>query len=406
MIGKVTAKLLVKLLVIGLLLQSVNFSTVEAASSKKLMKIEWMGQTSVKQQEVLFTNNTYYASAELLKQWGLGVSFSNKKITLRQSKSAEKLTFNPVYYDNKVIVLMYHNITEGPERQSELPVAMFRKQMAALADNGFHVISMDEYVGFMLEGKAIPSNAVLITFDDGYETFYKYAYPILKEYKFPATNFVIVKWVDEPFGRPKMSWDQMREMQKDGMSFYSHTYESHVYKPVDGKGKEKPALANRLYNKKTKTIETLSEYRARVKSDLENAERRLKAELGNKLGIIAFPYGAYNDDVLKLCKEAGIKLMFTIKPGINTQKNINAFRINAGDKNNDGKVMVAKMKNGMTQRVEPSIKVIFENRQINFPSQQPIILGNRVWFPLKETATMFGLTYTLDEENRTLKFNK
>ncbi len=42
-----------------------------------------------------------------------------------------------------------------------------------------------------MEGATVPSNAVLVTFDDGYQSFYTAAYPILKSLRIPAVNFVI-----------------------------------------------------------------------------------------------------------------------------------------------------------------------------------------------------------------------
>ncbi len=191
-----------------------------------------------------------------------------------------------VYFKDQVAVLMYHDITEGKTTKAALSVKDFEEQMELLKTNGFHVISMKEYSDFILNQKQVPDNAVLITFDDGYESFYKLAYPVLKKYEYPATNFVIVSFIDKRIGVPKMTWDQMREMQKEGMTFYNHTYDSHLYINVDTKGHTKPALTSRMYLENEQRKETEQEYKERITDDLKKSGRAVKGRTGQ--------YGQYH----------------------------------------------------------------------------------------------------------------
>jgi len=237
----------------------------------------------------------------------------------------------PIYYKDQVAVLMYHDLTEGKTTKKALSVDVFKKQMELLKTNGFQVIGMKEYSDFILQQGPVPDKAVLITFDDGYESFYKLAYPVLKEYGYPATAFPIVKFIDERIGAPKMTWDQMREMQKDGMTFYSHTYDSHVYAEVDEKGKSKPALTARKYLIDKKRQETDEEAKRRIFEDLSKAEERLKEELGNTDSILSFPYGAFDDIVTDVLESLDIRISFTIKKGLNSRSDAMGFRINAAD---------------------------------------------------------------------------
>ncbi|MBJ6363994.1 polysaccharide deacetylase family protein [Paenibacillus sp. GCM10012307] len=250
-----------------------------------------------------------------------------------------------VYFKNQVAVLMYHDVTEGETTKTALSVKDFEEQMELLKTNGFHVISMKEYSDFMLQQKAVPDNAVLITFDDGYESFYTLAYPILKKYGYPATNFVIVSFVDHRIGVPKMTWDQMREMKKEGMTFYNHTYNSHLYINVDKKGRTKPALTQPMYLDNEDRKETQEEYKKRITDDLVKAEERLKEELGNTDSIIAFPYGAFNQDVLELLKSLNIHISFTVRKGINSSKDVNGFRVNGADVKENPRIVINHLKN-------------------------------------------------------------
>jgi peptidoglycan/xylan/chitin deacetylase (PgdA/CDA1 family) len=74
-------------------------------------------------------------------------------------------------------------------------------------------------------------DGIVITFDDGEQNIYEYAFPLLKKYGFPALVFLIAgyvgrtnDWDISPTGRrlPHLTWDEIREMKKNGFSFGSH----------------------------------------------------------------------------------------------------------------------------------------------------------------------------------------
>lgn len=265
--------------------------------------------------------------------------------------SKDKSQKKPVYYRDKVMVLMYHEVSENPSVKSIITPSQLEEQLTAIQKAGFHVITMEQYTDFMLRKQSVPDNAVVLTFDDGYESFYSIVFPILKKLNMKATNFVIVSTIENPahHGIPKMTWAQMREMKEEGMSFYSHTYDSHVYASIDAKGTQKPALANRLYMKKLGRMETKEEYIARVKKDLSLSESILRQNLGNTQGVLAFPYGAYNRDVVKIAKETDIPIMFTVDPGINKRGNHIGYRLNAGNQNITTSALIHSMKNQGTK---------------------------------------------------------
>jgi hypothetical protein len=151
-------------------------------------------------------------------------------------------------YANEAAVLLYHQIAPAPGGPYSITPQLFREHLDALLKNGYHVISTDELTGF-LEGKAtLPEKAVAITFDDGYRSFYRYAYPELKSRSLPATAFIITSWTGEKAGGFEyLSWNEMREMQANGMSFCAHTDHSHYAAPTDPDGNPKPVLTNRIW---------------------------------------------------------------------------------------------------------------------------------------------------------------
>ncbi|MGG1637276.1 polysaccharide deacetylase family protein [Paenibacillus sp. NRS-1760] len=272
------------------------------------------------QAPAMIQNDRLMVSAQYLEQ-----AF-DKQYDLFNMSSSNK----SVYYSEQVAVLMYHDIAIKPQSDGIIAVERFKKQMQLVKQNGFQVITIEQYINFMQGKGHVPDNALLITFDDGYESFYKLAYPILKEYGYPAVNFVIVSTIDDRTkpGTPKLTWDQMREMQQAGMSFMSHTFDMHRYGAVNEHGNEAPVMSKLNYDKQKKKMETKAEYVERLKKDLLRAEDRLKSELGNKVSTLAFPYGAYSEAVLELTKAVGIPITFTTKEGINSKFHHNGFRIN------------------------------------------------------------------------------
>lgn len=105
------------------------------------------------------------------------------------------------HFSNRVAVLEYHHIDPQASEYTLTPDA-FKQHLEVLKANHYHVISMQEFIGFLNGQRSVPPDAVVITFDDGYESFYKYAYPLLKEENMVATNFIIVSYLETNPGIP------------------------------------------------------------------------------------------------------------------------------------------------------------------------------------------------------------
>lgn len=174
----------------------------------------------------------------------------------------------------------------------------FGRQLDMLQSLGFTTVSMAEVADF-LEGKGgLPPKPVLITFDDGYESFYKYAYPALAARRMKATLFVIAGTVPEssvPFQSDKLtraSWRELAEMAASGLvDVESHTYNMHD----DPSGRSQLVYASD----------------AAVLNDLTMARQAIAQHLGRIPIALAYPHGAYNDRVVRLVQTAGYRLAFT-----------------------------------------------------------------------------------------------
>lgn len=98
-------------------------------------------------------------------------------------------------------ILTFHGLCEGAEYSEildwtlHLPLAAFRKICAHVAAE-YNAITLSDLVTARMTNNRLPTNSVIITFDDGYESNFKLAYPVLKEFGLPATIFVTTGFLD------------------------------------------------------------------------------------------------------------------------------------------------------------------------------------------------------------------
>jgi peptidoglycan/xylan/chitin deacetylase (PgdA/CDA1 family) len=128
----------------------------------------------------------------------------------------------------KVPILMYHYISDPPEDadiyREDLSVtpAAFREQLQYLADNGYTPVDLYDLSLAVTRQKALPPKPVILTFDDGYLDQYTNAFPLLKEFGFTGTFFIITGFVDSG-NSAYMSWPMITEMAAAGMRMESHS---------------------------------------------------------------------------------------------------------------------------------------------------------------------------------------
>ncbi|MBP6017243.1 MAG: polysaccharide deacetylase family protein [Candidatus Promineofilum sp.] len=181
----------------------------------------------------------------------------------------------------KVPILMYHYISEPPPDSDvyrvDLSVApeAFRQQMAYLKDNGYTPIDFYDLSTAIVAQTELPEKPILLTFDDGYLDSYEVAYPILREYGFKGTFFIITEFVDS--GREGyMTWPMIEEMAQAGQGFESHS-------------RTHPDLA-------TKSHDGLI-------WEILGAQETLAAHVGYRPRYFCYPGGTYNEETIQMLQE-------------------------------------------------------------------------------------------------------
>ncbi len=246
--------------------------------------------------------------------------------------SVADLAVKPVnhqhWYRNQVVVLMYHHIADDKSKPFAITPEQFARHMAFLYEHDLHPISLSEFLRFVDTGELSTENAVLITFDDGYESYYSQAFPVLRQYGFPSVNFVIAGRLRDSAERKRegmitpLTEDEIRVMLASGLvEIGSHTYSLHEQSVQSEWGKLKPGTAP-VYLEDLNRIEEDQEYRNRLYVDFTISRVALADLVKEPVVTIALPHGYKNQTVIETAKEAGYRYVFTsrpavVKPGVN-----------------------------------------------------------------------------------------
>lgn len=232
---------------------------------------------------------------------------------------------------NSFLVLGYHDVEDDAADQRYLSVrtSALNDQLAWLRDNGYHPISVQQIVDAHAGKIVLPEKAVLLTFDDGYSSFYTRVWPLLERYKFPALWAPVGSWVDAPADQPVdfgglktardkfATWEMVREVSKSPLvEIGAHTWASHYGVQANPQGSKEPAVANRLYEKNTGQYETDAQYEARINADLDRVTKKITEVTGKAPRAWVWPYGAANGTTLKLARQHGYEMAFTLNPGL------------------------------------------------------------------------------------------
>lgn len=177
---------------------------------------------------------------------------------------------------DRLYILMFHTVLpdECECNNWAVSVTELRSYLQWLRDHGYTTVLPRQIAA----GEALPSRAVMLTFDDGYATNYTLAYPILQEFEAKAVISPVVRCVDEE-NSDFLTWAQCREMVASGLvEIGSHTYNCHEY----------DHCLNRLEG------ESREAYEGRVFPNIDKSVQRIQEELGVPVTFFAYPNGRWD----------------------------------------------------------------------------------------------------------------
>ena len=159
---------------------------------------------------------------------------------------------------------MYHRFDENKYPSTNIQMEVFLKQIQLITDLNYSFIHPEDFEkNFNIPKK---QKKILITVDDAFQSFYEVAWPFLKENRIPFILFVST----EPVGnRGYMTWEQIREVEKEKFAVIGHHSHSHEY----------------LIDKSNEVF----------KEDIETANRIFNEKIGYVPSLFSYPFGEYSE---------------------------------------------------------------------------------------------------------------
>ena len=227
-------------------------------------------------------------------------------------------------------VLAYHSVVDESVAENQkqyfpqtISAQTLIKHFNWLKENGYNVISWQQVIDAENGKGTLPDNAVLLSFDDGYETMYNVVFPLLKAYNYPAVFAPVTGWLDTPADQKIAyadkildrsvfaTWAQVKEMEQSGLvEVASHTHNLHNGINANPSGGQLPSVIAPEY--KNGKYETEDAYKNRLKSDFTRSVQTLVNHIGKKPRVMVWPYGQFNDVAVQLARQAGMPHYFSL----------------------------------------------------------------------------------------------
>lgn len=205
----------------------------------------------------------------------------------------------------KTLILLYHRLLSREENLSKinsedrvylLKEEEFIKQLEYLHSEEWNIISVEQLLESLKNRTSLPEKSLIISFDDGNQTDYTIAFPLLEKFGFKATFFLTSDFIDKP---GHLSKSQIQKMSQEGMEFGTH-------------------------GKTHKFLSTLNEKDLRM--ELQESKRVLEEITGKKIDLLSLPGGYYSSKVKRMAQELGYKGICTSKFGLN-ENNTDPFEL-------------------------------------------------------------------------------
>ena len=260
----------------------------------------------------MFGNDTIYIPEDF------GVYVTEQTVGEHIKTLTNRLEREDEAYTQKVPILMYHHLSQETGSGTTISAAAFEDQIAALQANGYTAVTLEDLYDYVTYGTELPDKPIVITFDDGYESNYTLAYPILERYGFCGTIFTIGVSVGKDTYKdtgaaiiPHFDWEQAREMVASGViEIGSHTYDFHQSEALD----PAPVRSGVLQL----PGESEEDYITAFRGDISRSLAEIEAGLGEPVHILAYPFGFYTELSQVLCREQGIYATLTVEERVNT----------------------------------------------------------------------------------------
>jgi len=178
-------------------------------------------------------------------------------------------------------IFVYHRFDDTRYPTTNISTKELRKEFNYLKNNGYKIVPLIDIVNKVNAKEKVPSKWVAFSIDDGFKSFYTHGLSIFKEYNYPFTLFIAVKYTEENY-KDYVSWKQLQTIAKYGeVEFHSYGH-GHYGQMSDEK----------------------------IKADMERGLALMKEHLNYEPSLFVYPYGEYDDRVASVIAPYGFKAVF------------------------------------------------------------------------------------------------
>jgi peptidoglycan/xylan/chitin deacetylase (PgdA/CDA1 family) len=221
-------------------------------------------------------------------------------------------------------IIMYHEVKEFGFGKDVISPWELEHDLQFLKRNKYSTVTMRDLTHWYYDGAALPPNPIMVTFDDGYLSTYRYVLPLVRKYDMKIVLSLIVKDTDDftqngidNIDYSHVSWAQLNEMLDSGcVEVQNHSYNLHT-------------VRNGRYGCVRKKDEPLTAYEEVLRMDILKAQGKIYSMTGRIPTTYTYPFGRYNDETDTILRELGIQATLSCRYGINvlTQERPDLYRL-------------------------------------------------------------------------------
>ena len=189
----------------------------------------------------------------------------------------------------EVVCFIYHRFGDSRYPSTNISLADFEAHLRYLKTNDFTALTFSAAIDYLRSNQTLTKVAV-ISIDDGFQSFYKNAIPLLKKYDFPATLFINTETVG--IG-DYMGWKEIKEAHDQGIEIGNHTH-SHAYF---------------LNHPETERYEAFE-------ADVKQTQKLIEDNIGQAPETFAYPYGELDLKMKAIIKSLGFKAAAAQNSGV------------------------------------------------------------------------------------------
>lgn len=282
-----------------------------------------------------------------------------------------------LYVNNSMalVVLQYHHVSDKTPTSTSITPALFEQHLTYLENNLFQIWDLSDVRVLLEANKPLPERAVAITFDDGYLSVYKTAFPMLAKRKWPFTVFINSQPHDEK-NSAYMSWAQLQELVKAGVTIGNHT-DSHAH------------LIRRT------THESFNDFATRREQEIDHAQRRITQELDVNNKLFAYPFGEYDQKLKAMLAKKGYIAFGQQSGPIPAKADLQAiprfpFGGNYGGIDDFAIKVNSTSISQLSSRVETENGVAIRNAELPLGTTQPILYLSSPVIPYLQPFTCYA----------------